>query len=222
LRAIGKRAREQAGFTIIEVLVVVLLLGVVMVPLMNAMVFEGKQTPIDTSYAQAIGAQSAGLQRMVQEVRQAYAIESTNGDPGTGQGSYIDFLIMVYNASSGTDQPWEVKYDCGQVSPSNSSYNACVRFACQATAYDTRCTLPSTSRNAVVDRILPSSPPVFTFRDRNGNPATDAQDIWTVEATAQVPAHGSQWYGRHPLTYGVSHPIVLDNQTNLPNLQNGT
>lgn len=222
LTTLAKRARGESGFTMVEVLVVTVMLAVLMIPLMNAMVFEGKQTPIDTNYARAIGAQSSGLQRMVQEIRQAYAIVSTNGDPSSGQGSYIDFLIMVYSSSSGTDQPWEVKYDCAQTSPTNSAYHACIRFACQASAYDARCTLPTTSSNAVVDRILPSSPPVFTFRDRNANPATDAQDIWTVEATAQVPAHGSQWYGSHPLTYGITHPIVLDNQTNLPNLQNGT
>jgi prepilin-type N-terminal cleavage/methylation domain-containing protein len=219
---VAKRAREQGGFTLIEVLIVAVLLGVVLLPIMNGLVFEGSQTPIDTSYAQAVGQETAGLQRMVQEIRQAYAIEGTNGDPSSGQGSYIDFLIMIYSASAGTDQPWEVKYDCSQVSPSNSSYHACVRFACQATAYNTPCTLPSTSRNAVVDRVLPTSPLAFTFRDRNGNPAANAQDIWTVEASVQVPAHGSLWYGRHPLSYGLTHPITLDNQTNLPNLQNGT
>jgi hypothetical protein len=37
-----------------------------------------------------------------------------------------------------------------------------------------------------------------------------------------VPAHGSLWYRSHPLTYGLTHPIVLDNQTDIPNLQNGT
>jgi hypothetical protein len=199
-----------------------LILAVILVPVMNALVFEAKQAPVATSYANAIGAETAGLQRMMQEVRQAYAIEGTNGSPGSGQGSYIDFLIMSYNSTTGTDQPWEIKYDCGQVSPTNSSYDACVRFACQASAYDTQCTLPSTSTNAVVDRVLPNSPSVFTFRDKSGSPADTAQDIWTVEASVQVPAHGSLWYGSHPLTYGLNHPIVLDNQTDIPNLQNGT
>jgi hypothetical protein len=202
----------------IEVLVVTLLLAAVMVPILNALVFEGNQAPLATSYSQAIGDQTAGLQRMMQEVRQAYAIESTNGDPATGQGSYVDFLIQIYNASSGTDQPYEVRYDCGQLSPNNArtgpAYNACIRYACLATAYDTSCTLPS-SRNAVVDRIVPHTAPVFTFRDKNGNSAANAQDIWTVEANVQVPARGS-------LSYGLAHPVTLDNQTNLPNLQNGT
>jgi prepilin-type N-terminal cleavage/methylation domain-containing protein len=218
LTAVANHARGESGFTMVEVLVVIVLLAVVMVPVTNALVFEGKQAPIATSYAQGIGDQTAGLQRMVQEVRQAYAIESTNGDPDSGQGSYIDFLVMIYSASSGTDQPWEVRYDCSQLSPSNvphgTAYRACIRYACQATAYNTQCALPA-SNNAVVDRIVPNTPPVFTFRDKGGNPATNAQDIWTVEANVQVPARGS-------LTYGLTHPVHLDNQTNLPNFQNGT
>jgi prepilin-type N-terminal cleavage/methylation domain-containing protein len=222
---VARRAREQAGFTLIEVLIVALLLGAVMVPIMNGLVFEGNQTPVDTSYAQAIGQETAGLQQMVQEIRQAYAIESTNGDPSSGQGSYIDFLTMIYSASSGTDLPYEVRYDCGQVSPTNSSYHACLRYACQGSAYDKPCTLPSTSTNAVVDRVLATSPPVFTFRDRNGNAATNAQDIWTVEGSVQVPAHGSLSQSSVPSrarSNGLAHAVTLDNQTNLPNLQNGT
>lgn len=228
MRAIGKRAREQAGFTLIEVLIVVVMLGVVMIPLMNGFVFEGNQAPIDTGYAKAIGAQTASLQRMVQEVRQAYAIESTNGDPSSGVGSYIDFLIMIYNAGTGTDNPWEVKYDCSKASSTVSGELGCVRFACQASAYDKTCTLPTTyptsasgsSSAVVIDNVVNPSGNVFTFRDRNGNPATGAQDIWTVEANVQVPANGSEKFGiRHP---GPSHTMTLDNQTDLPNLQNGT
>jgi prepilin-type N-terminal cleavage/methylation domain-containing protein len=227
-RAIGKRVCEEAGFTLIEVLIVVVLLGVVLVPVMNGLVFEGNQTPIDTGYAKAIGNQSATLQRMMEEVRQAYAIESTNGDPSSGVGSYIDFLLMIYNPATGADNPWEVKYDCNKASSTVSGQLACVRFACQASAYDGTCSLPTSypssssgsSSGVVIDNVLNAGGNVFTFRDRNGNPATNAQDIWTVEANARVPANGSQRFSiRHP---GPSHAMVLDNQTNLPNLQNGT
>jgi prepilin-type N-terminal cleavage/methylation domain-containing protein len=228
LTAIARRAREQGGFTLIEVLIVAVLLGVVLIPIMNGLVFEGNQTPIDTGYAKAIGDQPASLQRMIQEVRQAYAIENTNGDPTSGVGSYIDFLIMIYNPTSGGDDPWEVKYDCSKASPTVSGELACVRFACKASAYEGTCTLPSVypsissgaASRVVVDNVLNSGGNVFTFRDRNGNPATNAQDIWTVEANVQVPANGAERFGlRHP---GPSHAITLDDQTNLPNLQNGT
>jgi prepilin-type N-terminal cleavage/methylation domain-containing protein len=228
LRAIGKRAREQGGFTLIEVLVVVVLLGVVLIPIMNGLVFEGNQTPIDTAYARAIGAQTASLQRMMEEVRQAYAIVDTNGDPSSGVGSYIDFLVLIYNAGTGTDNSWEVKYDCSRASQTVTGQLACVRFACQASAYDKTCSLPTTypssasgsSSGVVIDNVLNTSGNVFTFRDRNGNPATNAQDIWTVEANVQVPANGSAKFAtRHP---GPSHAMTLDNQTDLPNLQNGT
>jgi hypothetical protein len=72
----------------------------------------------------------------------------------------------------------------------------------------------------VIDNVVNQGGNVFTFRDRNGNPATNAQDIWTVEANVQVPANGSEKFAlRHP---GPKHVMTLDNQTNLPNLQNGT
>jgi prepilin-type N-terminal cleavage/methylation domain-containing protein len=225
-------AREQAGFTLVEVLVVILVLAVVLVPTMNALVFEGSQAQGDTAYAQAVGDETASLQLMMQEIRQAYAVEDTNGDPTTGQGSFIDFLIMIYNPATGVDNPWEVKYDCGQTSRTNPAYHACVRFACQASAINQQCVLPATfptsasgSRSGVViDRVLPSpsAAPVFTFRDKNGNFATNAQDLWTVEAKVQVPASGSRNDGRTtPVTYGVTHAITFDNQTSIPNLQNG-
>jgi prepilin-type N-terminal cleavage/methylation domain-containing protein len=231
LRAIGKRAREQAGFTLIEVLIVMLLLGVVMVPIGNAFVFEGNQTPNDTSYAQAIGDGTSSLQMMMQEIRQAYGIESTNGDPTTGHGSYIDFLLMIYNPVTGADNPWEVRYGCGQTSPTNSAFHACVRFACQATAINQQCALPTTfptsasgsKSGVVIDRVLNSGGAVFTFRDKNSSPATNAQDLWTVEANVQVPASGSRTNSQgQPATYGPTHTITLDNQTSIPNLQNGT
>jgi prepilin-type N-terminal cleavage/methylation domain-containing protein len=221
-----RRAREQSGFTLIEVLVVVVLLAAVLFPISNVLVSEGKQAPVDTGYAQAIGDETATLQRMMQEIRQAYAIQDTNGDPTTGQGSYIDFLIQIYNTTTRADDPWEVKYDCGQTSPTNGAYHACVRFACKALAYGQGCSLPSTfptssgssSSGVVIDRVENTNGQVFTFRDQNNNPATNAQDIWTVEANVQVPANGSL----SSLSYALKHSMTLDNQTTIPNLENGS
>lgn len=236
LTAIRKRARDESGFSLIEVLVVTLMLAVVLIPIGNVLVSEATQTPVETSYAQAIGDETASLQRMMQEIRQAYQIEYTNGDPNTGQGSSIDFLIMIYNSATQAEDPWEVRYDCGQTSPTNAAYHACVRFACKAAAYGQGCTLPTTfptgsassSSGVVIDRVENATGNVFTFRDRNSNYPANAQDIWTVEANVQVPSRGSSAHCSHwgasgcSTYYGLTHPITLDNQTNLPNLQNGT
>jgi hypothetical protein len=62
--------------------------------------------------------------------------------------------------------------------------------------------------------VLNTNGQVFTFRDKTGASATNAQDIWTIEAKVQVPSRGS-------LSYGLTHRITLDNQTAIPNLQNG-
>lgn len=202
------RLTAEAGHTLVEMLVVILLLALVLTPVMNSLVFEGRQAPVGVQYSQSISDATSGLQRMMQEIRQAYAIRATNGDVNSGQGSYIDFLAVI------ADQNLEVKYDCGQVSSTNSAYDACKRFACVATAYDTPCTLPSSSSYVAVDRVLNTNGQVFTFRDKTGASATNAQDIWTIEAKVQVPSRGS-------LSYGLTHRITLDNQTAIPNLQNG-
>jgi prepilin-type N-terminal cleavage/methylation domain-containing protein len=210
-----RHPRAESGYTLVEVLVVMLLLGLVLTPVVNALVFEGKQATVSVQYATAISDETTGLQHMMQEVRQAYWIRDTNGDPNTGKGSYIDFLAVIHDPVSGNDQDVEIKYDCGQQSPTNTSYHACKRFSCASTSYDTPCTLPTSSTDVVIDRVENASGNVFTFRDKTGAYAANAQDVWTVEANVQVPSRGS-------LYYGLTHPVTLDNQTSIPNLQNGS
>jgi Tfp pilus assembly protein PilV len=207
------RAREESGVTLIEVLVVSLLLAVVLVPIFNALDFAGNQAPTTIEFANAVSDATTGLQKMMTEIRQAYAINGTNGDAVTGQGSYIDFFAVV------ADQNLEIKYDCSQpypATPSNpyaNTYRRCLRVACTTSASATPCTLPSMSTGTlVIDRVLNSNGNVFTFYDRTGAP--NPLGVWSVRANVQVPARG-------PLNYGLTHSITLDNETSIPNLQNG-
>jgi prepilin-type N-terminal cleavage/methylation domain-containing protein len=207
--AIGaaRLAREESGFTLIEVLVVSFLLAAILIPVMNSLDFAGKQAPVTVEYANAISDGTTGLQRMMTEIRQAYEIVGTNGGAGTGVGSSIDFFAVV------GDHDLEIKYDCNQPYPSNtgnrfaSSYHRCLRVSAAKGT-----TLPAISTGTVViDRVL--NPNVFTFYGPSGSP--DPENVTYVQADVQIPARG-------PLTYGLTHPIVLDNGTSIPNLQNGT
>lgn len=205
--------RGQLGFTLIEVMVVAALLVVVVGPLMSALNFAGNEAPKSVDYANAISDATTGLQRMMTEIRQAYAINSTNGDASTGVGSSIDFFAVI------NDQNLEIKYDCSQpypTSPPNqyaNSYRRCLRVSCTPTALAVPCAMPSISGGSLmVDRVLTSGGNVFTFRDKNGAP--NPLDVWSVEANVQVPARGT-------LVYGLTHPISLNNETSIPNLQTG-
>jgi prepilin-type N-terminal cleavage/methylation domain-containing protein len=212
----GLRARAEGGFTLVEVLVVSVLLAVVTIPIFNALDFSQQAVPKNVEYAHAIADATSGLQRMMQEIRQAYKISSTNGDATTGVGSYIDFFAVL------NDQNNEVRYDCSQPYPSGtgnpnaSSYRRCVRVSCPSSGVGVACTLPSFSTGAVViDRVLNTSGTVFTFFDRNGAPNPEPGDI--VSVTAKIPVTS-----RGPLNSGLNHPITLDNGTSIPNLQNGS
>jgi prepilin-type N-terminal cleavage/methylation domain-containing protein len=201
------RAREESGFTLIEVLFVSLLLAVVVIPIFNSLDFASTRAPQTVEYANAISDGTTGLQRMMQEIRQAYEIVNTNGDANTGVGSEIDFYATI------NDQNLEIEYDCNQPYPTNtgnpfaSSYHRCLRVsAAKGTA------LPAISTGAVViDRVL--NPSLFTFDGASGGP--NPVNVTYVKAAVQVPARG-------PLTKGLAHSITLDDGTSIPNLQNGT
>lgn len=207
------RAREESGFTLIEVVFISLLLAVVLIPIFNSLDFASTRAPQTVEYANAISDGTTGLQRMIQEIRQAYEIVNTNGDANTGFGSEIDFYAII------NDQNLEIKYDCNQPYPTNtgnafaSTYHRCLRVAAaKGTA------LPAISTGTVViDRVLnpnnvfPNN--VFKFIGASGTP--DPVNVTYVQAAVQVPARG-------PLTKGLAHPITLADGTAIPNLQNGT
>jgi prepilin-type N-terminal cleavage/methylation domain-containing protein len=205
LRELRLHARDEAGLTLIELTVVMALFAIVLGAVMGPMIFTQKQAPKDITYAQSISDATSGLQRMMREIRNAYKINATDGDPTSGAGSMIDFSAYL-NDGSGSDQDYEVRYDCAQPSKTKTGYYACVRVAAK-----TGTALPAISTGAVIiDRV--KSPNVFTFDGVNGTP--DLIYPSYIQANVQVPAGGS-------LYNGLKHLITLNNGTALPNLQNG-
>lgn len=193
---------DESGYTLIEVLVACTLFAIVLSAVMAPLDFAGTQTPKNVEYAHAVATATSGLQRMIQEIRQAYRINATNGDPTSGVGSMIDFSAVI----NGTDE--EIEYDCSVSTGSQytTTYHRCVRVSAPAGS-----ALPAISTGAVVvDRL--TSPNVFTFLGPSGSPNSTYPTY--VQANVGVPASG-------PLKSGLSHTITLDNGTSIPNLQNG-
>lgn len=200
-----RRAREESGQTLIELLVGASLLAVVLIAALNSMDFAQTQMPKNVQYAQAISDATTGLQRMLQDIRQAYRINSTNGNPATGTGSWIDFNAFV------GDRDLEIRYQCDQASRTRTGAYSCWKVS--AATGQTMPSITSSSATLVIDRVLTSNGRVFRFLDSSGS-ANPAYPTY-VEANVQVPASGS-------LKSGLSHTITLDDATSIPNLQNGS
>jgi prepilin-type N-terminal cleavage/methylation domain-containing protein len=205
------RAREESGFTLIELLVAILLFVLVIGAALSSLNFAQSQAPKNIEYSHAISDATSGLQKMMREIRNAYKVNGTNGDPSTGVGSVFDFY--AYLRIGGTDQDWHIEYECDVPSPTNATYDACVRVAEPAgTALPSNnpCT-PVNQCSVVIDRV-PKPGNLFTFLGADGT----ADSIYPtyIRAAIQVPAAGSYYHG-------LTHNITLNNGTALPNLQNG-
>jgi prepilin-type N-terminal cleavage/methylation domain-containing protein len=192
--------RSQDGFTLIEMLMVTAMLPIVLGATFSGLEFAEKQTPKNVEYAQAISSTSAGLQRMIRDIRQAYRIDSTTPNS-------VDFNAVIGSVDL------EILYECDLAYPSttgNTHYKEYRR--CRRVSTTTGSSLPSISNGAVViDRLLngTTEQPVFTFKDSKGE--SDPTNPTYIEAKIKVPARGE-------LNTGLNHTITFNNGTSLPNV----
>ena len=209
------RARQEGGFSLVELLIVCALFAGVLGVVLSQLTFTQNQASKDISYAQAISDATTGLQTMMRELRNAYRINATNGGVN-GVGSMIDFYAYLnYN---GTDKDVELEYSCAQPSPTKTGDYACERVwapdGSSLPSFSHCGTSTNSACNVVIDRLDPTLTPngnVFKFFGASG--ATDPVYPTYVQASVQVPRAGS-------VTNSFKHSISLNNGTALPNLQN--
>jgi competence protein ComGC len=191
--------QSAAGFALVELLVVALLLPVVLVAVLSVLDTGGSLAPTQVEYSHAVQEGSVGLQGMVREVRQAYNVLGSTPNS-------IDFLATI----DGVDE--HIFYGCDQPYPANPSnpyaagYHRCLRVSAP-----TGSPLPPiTTGTVAIDRLLNGTlaNPVFTFTPDPISPTY-------VEAQIQIPARGA-------LAAGPSHAITLDAGTQLRNYSLGT
>jgi prepilin-type N-terminal cleavage/methylation domain-containing protein len=173
-------ARAQDGFTLIEVVVVVLLLSLVIGALMAPLVMSQQVQNRDANYAYAQQEARTGLDSMVSQIRQAWAILSTGPNA-------VEMNVNL----GGTAQ--HVYYECDVAQPGATQYRECVRVQSAAGS-----PLPPLSSGSVVIRNLTNgtaTDPVFSF-------GPDPIAPYYMTATIKVPASGGT-------AGGLTHSIVL-------------
>jgi prepilin-type N-terminal cleavage/methylation domain-containing protein len=187
----------QDGFTLVELLVVMAMLPIVVTALLLPIEFGQRETPKTVEYTKAISDATTGLQRMMQEIRQAYKVDFSSEYA-------IEFNAVI------NDSDVVIYYKCDEPYPTNVGNKYASEYTrCQRASAATGESLPAVSSSPVViDRLLNrhEGKPVFTFNN--------AIYPTYVQAQIRVPARG-------PLNSGLTHTIELHNGTDIPNLANG-
>jgi prepilin-type N-terminal cleavage/methylation domain-containing protein len=181
---------SQAGFTLVELLIAVVVLIVVLLSTASVLNLTSRVAVREQARAFAIGNARVGLARMTRELRQAQQVFST-GDAS------MDVEVVI------AGQPTRVLYRCDW-QPAGTTYRQCIRAA----STDLSQPPDASAGQLVLDRVLNGSSddpsdPVFTF-------TPDGTDPTYVEAKVVVPAKGTG--------SGYSHNLVLDDGFYMRNL----
>jgi type II secretory pathway pseudopilin PulG len=169
----------DAGFSLIEMLIVLSGLVVVISALVIPLEVSQRVQVRDTEYAFSQQNGRTGLDSMVRQIRQSYAVLSTAPN-----------AIEINVDLSGVDE--HVLYEC-DVAQTGTSYRECVRLQAAAGS-----ALPALSAGTVVIQNLLNgtlADPVFTYSPNDIYPTY-------VTATAKVPASGGT-------NSSYAHSIVL-------------
>jgi prepilin-type N-terminal cleavage/methylation domain-containing protein len=174
-----ERLAAERGFTIFEVLVAAVLFAIVLGALLEPLEVSQRTQVRDINYAYAQQEERTGLDSMVSQIRQAYAVLSTTSNA-------IEINVNLNGVAE------HVYYEC-DIPQSGTSYQECVRTQAAAGA-----ALPPTTSGTVVLRNLTNGTavdPVFTFSPDPINP-------YYLTATIKVPASGAT-------NGGLTHSIVF-------------
>jgi type II secretory pathway pseudopilin PulG len=180
LPALRRRIREERGLSLVEMLLTMSLFVIVIAAAMSVMDTAERVGPRDTERANVIREQQVSLDRMVNELRQAYQILHT---------SPRSMEVLVRMRRNGGHQNLHVGYYCNEEAP-----GTCIRK--EATIGQP---LPATGK-VVISRVLnwsSATPPVFEFPDDVTGGITPEY----VNVRVQVPAKGTRPDGfRHTVT----------------------
>lgn len=182
---------NQAGFSLIEVLVVCLLTALVVGAITTTLAVSANNQVKDANYSYAQEQARAGLDSMVSQIRQATAVLSSTPNS-----------IDMYVSLNGT--ALQVYYEC-DIPEAGTSYHECVRVQAGQGA-----SLPPLTSGAVVIANLvdgTNANPVFTFYPSSVSP-------YYMTATIDVPASGG-------FKRGLTNSIVFSDGALMRNLDVG-
>jgi prepilin-type N-terminal cleavage/methylation domain-containing protein len=182
---------DQAGFTLLEVLVVMLLLSLVVGALMAPMVLSITDQTKDANYAYAQQNARTGLDSMVSQIRQAWSILSSGPNEVEMNVNLHGVALLVY-------------YEC-DLPQTGTVYHECIRVQAPAGS----ALPPLTSASLAIPNLTngTATDPVFTF-------GPDPVAPYYMTATIKVPASGGT-------KGGLTHTIVLSSGALMRNLNVG-
>ena len=154
--------RNQSGFTLVEVLVVVSLLAIVLGAAFSMLDTGSKVARKDIERAHAIEEVENGVARMDRELRTATQVFS----PVAGSGNLIDFEARVRPPGGGTRVLRRVAYQCSVVSPTDPTHRACLRYEGPPGS------TPGGAGQLVVDHVVNGTPTAPVFTTNGASPPT--------------------------------------------------
>lgn len=212
LQRAGLRLREQAGFTLTELLVAMALMVVVMLAVLALLDTSSHAIATEQERPHAVLEAQTGLLGMTRELRETYQVVGPLSP--TTSSNYVDALVRVTRA--GAVQAIRVLYRCDVADPANSAYRRCVRYESSATATQTAGTPPTGVAGTVVVARLANGTagdPVFSLSYPATNPGGSFASRPSVgAAVVKVPLKGES----SGSTY--RSVLALRDGFNMPNL----
>lgn len=183
------RAASESAFSLIEVLVTLVVTSLALTAILSLIEQSSRVASSDIERNASLNEQSGAFSRMIDELRQAYAVNCpTGGCTSNATATALDFDERV--TSSG-QQDRRVAYNCGVTQPGTSWYE-CVRY--ETAASDITDAVPLSSSCAscksavVIQRVV--NTPVFTKLTTATNPEGAVRWI-SGTATVYTPTGGS-------------------------------
>jgi len=207
------RLRQEDGYSIIELLVVLLILGFVLAGLYGTSIATQKLAVRGNEASQTVRDAQAAAYRITRELRQTTRIMPTGTAagtcPATATASCIDFLVRTQQLDAANNHLQQrVRIDCTvpyvstRPTATDAQYRSCARYV------SADVTLPATTLTGVViARVLnwtsTTAWPVFAYRQIdptqasangwiNASPPTNltSSDAERINVTLQAPSRG--------------------------------
>jgi prepilin-type N-terminal cleavage/methylation domain-containing protein len=185
-------ARQESGFSLIELMVAITLSGVVLGIAFTGLASTARTAPKETERAKAISEAQVGLARMVRELRQAYDLVS----PVTSDKMHVKVRLGGQNR--------EIVYSCEEPHPTLTGLYRCLRWEVTGGV--------AGPKEVVIDRLL--NGPTAAIADRPFHTTQPAGATTYVKATVWASAKGET-------TDGYKHKIVLNDGFFMRNCREG-
>jgi prepilin-type N-terminal cleavage/methylation domain-containing protein len=183
------RGAGEAGFTLVEILVVLVLMSLVTTAILGLLDQSGRVVKSDLERDASLNEEAGAFARMIDELRQAYAVNCPSGGcTNNATATALDFDERVTSSGQADKR---VAYNCG-VTQAGTSWYECVRYetaasdVTDAVPLDASCS--SCKSSVVIQRVV--NTPVFS--NLTAGSSTEGAVRWiSGTATIYTPTGGA-------------------------------